>query len=238
MLVYKGFFPKVPACGWESGFWALPGDDCAVNQEQVAQAKRFSAPSWSDLRLWLGLLLVAGSVVVGSALLKRADDSVAVWAVNRDVAVGETLVAEDLVAHRIRFVDAADRAPYFLADEQLPSDLTVTASLAKGQLLPRSVVGAATDLPATQLPLEVASNQVPPGVHAGSIIDVWIAGERGNPAELVFAGVPVISVSSTDTEFDAGGPRQIVIGISDGESAIGRALELAEAGTITIVVKG
>ena len=37
-------------------------------------------PAWRDPRLWIGVVLVAASVVAGARLLAAADDTVQVWA--------------------------------------------------------------------------------------------------------------------------------------------------------------
>ena len=42
----------------------------------------------SDLRLWLGILLLVGSTTAGYLLLSRGEDTVTVWRVTRDLAPG------------------------------------------------------------------------------------------------------------------------------------------------------
>ena len=62
------------------------GDDDAVTSLRDPASTRAAAggprhpPGWRDPRLWIGVAIVAVSVVVGSRLLAAADDSVAVWA--------------------------------------------------------------------------------------------------------------------------------------------------------------
>ncbi len=70
-------------------------------------ALRASRPGWRDPRLWLGVLLLAGSVVLGARLLAAADDTVTVWAMAADRGSGVPVAAEDLEVQRVRFADRA-----------------------------------------------------------------------------------------------------------------------------------
>ncbi len=54
----------------------------------VPRATRSRRPGWRNPRLLLGIVLVAGSVVLGARLLAAADDTVAVWAVAADLPTG------------------------------------------------------------------------------------------------------------------------------------------------------
>ena len=83
-----------------------------------------SPPGWRDPRLWIGVAIVAASVVVGALVLGTSDDTVAVW------AAADTLGAGPRADRRRpgRTPGAASptrRTPslYFRADEQLPADL-------------------------------------------------------------------------------------------------------------------
>src|SRR6478736_5540715 len=54
-------------------------------------AVRATRPGWRDPRLWVGVLIVAVSVVAGARVLAAADDTVAVWAVAADAGPGAAL---------------------------------------------------------------------------------------------------------------------------------------------------
>jgi len=98
----------------------------------VPSAVRARPPGWRDPRLWVGLLIVALSVVGGSRLLAAADDTVAVWAVAADSGPGATLTSADLVVRRVRFADGGDLAAYYAADATLPSDLRLVRGVGAG----------------------------------------------------------------------------------------------------------
>ena len=73
-------------------------------------ARRLRPRSWFDPRLILGVLLVLGSVVTGSAVISAADRSVRVWALTRDVAAGTVLTGDDVRPARVRFSTAPPAA--------------------------------------------------------------------------------------------------------------------------------
>ncbi|HRK48490.1 MAG TPA: hypothetical protein PK324_22875, partial [Nocardioides sp.] len=60
----------------------------------VPSAVRGHRSGWRDPRLWVGVVLVAVSVVVGSRTLAAADDTVQVWAAAADLGVGQRVEAE------------------------------------------------------------------------------------------------------------------------------------------------
>ena len=103
----------------------------------VPPALRGQRPAWRDPRLWIGIVLVAASVVVGARVLAAADDTVQVWAAARDLGAGQRVEADDLVAQRVRFADADALEGYFTVDDELPADLELTRSVAAGELLPQ-----------------------------------------------------------------------------------------------------
>ena len=108
-------------------------------------ARRASAPGWRDPRLWIGVGIVAASVLVGALVLGTSDDTVAVWAATDAMGPGHALTADDLTVRRVGFADAADAELYLGADEQLPSGVHLLHGVAAGELLPRAAVGAERD---------------------------------------------------------------------------------------------
>src|SRR5689334_6303149 len=111
----------------------------------VPPATRSGSAGWRDPRLWVGVVLVTGSVVAGARLLSSADDMTSVWAASTDLAAGQTVTADDLRATRLRFDDAADRQRYLGVDDELPPALTLTRPLAAGELVPAGALGEQAD---------------------------------------------------------------------------------------------
>jgi len=187
-------------------------------------ATRATSPGWRDPRLWIGVAIVAVSVVAGARLLGAADDSVAVWAVASDMGAGDTVTADDLVSQRVRFVEDADLDTYFVAAEQLPSDLQLKRGIGAGELLPRAAVGPAEEADTIQLPVAVDTSLVPPAVRAGSVVDVYLTGATdegarasvaGDRSQAVLSGVTVIEAPALDDSFAVSGRRQLVLGVTE-----------------------
>lgn len=181
-------------------------------------------PAWRDPRLWLGVLLVAGSVVVGARLLAAADDTVAVWAVRAERGAGTPLRTDDLVVERVRFTDAAAQERYFTAERPVPADLVLVRAVGAGELLARSAVGPAAAEPVLRVPLEVDPNRVPPDVGAGSVVDVWVSDGPGRSAGAgagsggggpALSEVTVVAAPSYEDTFGVTGARQLVVAVDD-----------------------
>lgn len=201
-------------------------------------AVRAASPGWRDPRLWIGVALVAVSVIAGARLVGSADDSVTVWAVASDLGPGDTVTADDLTARRVRFVDQGDLDRYFLADEELPADLRLQRGVGGGELLPRSAVATSGASDAMELPVAVEATRVPPGVQSGWVVDVYVVEQRsdGRP---VLTGVTVLEAPPAGESFAVSGERQVVLGVSDAEAQrFFRATGSVDAPALTIVRRG
>ncbi|MDO9455662.1 hypothetical protein [Nocardioides sp.] len=189
---------------------------------QVPPAVRSTSPGWRDPRLWVGIAIVAASVLVGTRVLASADDTAQVWAVADEASAGQELTQDDLEVRRLRFDDAADLDRYFEVGADLPDDLTLAHGLGAGELVPRSAVGAADDADTVTISLAVSSLLVPSGVRPGSVVHVYVAGEASDPGaggtreEPREAGVPVLE-----------GVRVVAAGAADEFGAGDRQVELA-----------
>jgi hypothetical protein len=189
----------------------------------VVAAVRAPTPGWRDPRLWVGLLIVAVSVVAGARLLSAADDTVAVWAVADEHGVGDTLVAEDLVATRVRFADADRLGDYFTTDDELPADLELTRGVGADELLPRAAVGTRGATSTVQLPVAVDAEQVPGSVGSGSVVDIYLVAPAGAGAARgrtpgarpALAGVTVVEAPPLTESFTATGKRQLVLAVEE-----------------------
>ena len=125
-------------------------------------ATRVTRAGWRDPRLWIGLLIVAGSVVLGARLLAAADEPVSVWAVVGDHGVGAPVGSDDVVAVRVRFADDADLDRYLPADDPLPDGIVLARAIGSGELLPRAAIDADADVGTVQVPLDLEPTRVPP----------------------------------------------------------------------------
>ncbi|WP_126688239.1 flagellar biosynthesis protein FlgA [Nocardioides ferulae] len=190
------------------------------------RALRSRPPGWRDPRLWVGVAIVAGSVVAGARLLAAADDTVTVWTAAGDLTAGRQLTAEDVVVERVRFADAGELERYFTTDDELPADQVLTRPLGEGELVPRAALGAPEDDRTVELPVAVEPALVPGSVTEGSVVDVFVlsgvpearAGRRGAAAPALEA-VRVVAAPGLDETLGSTGRRQLVLEVP--EDAVG-----------------
>ena len=143
-------------------------------------ATRATTPGWRDPRLWIGIAIVAVSVVAGARLLgrrrrlgRRSGRSTS------DMGAGDAVTADDLVvaAGALRR-GRRTSTPTSAADDELPADLQLRRGVGAGELLPRAAVGPAAESDTMQLPVAVDTALVPPSVRSGSVVDVYLTGSR------------------------------------------------------------
>jgi hypothetical protein len=151
-----------------------------VNQDQGGQlvtdlpvptANRLRRPGWRDTRLLVGVLLVLGSVAVGSYVVSRADDRVPVFAAGKPLVPGQPLTADDLVRVDVQLGSQDGR--YVSASRGLPADRFVLREVPEGELLPASAVGSKdqVDLQPLTLSVDAGSASV---LRVGTRVDVYV----------------------------------------------------------------
>lgn len=177
-------------------------------------ARRLRPPSWWDLRLLTGALLVIGSTVAGTLVVSAADRSVLVWALTRDVAASTVLAADDVRPVRVRLFDST---PGYLDVASSPAGRSVARALSAGELLPASVLEDGRPGLVVNLPVRPENA---PAVTRGQAVDVW-AGTRDCGPRRVLAAAAVQEVRTDDAgTLSAGtGVLQVVlrVGTADAE---------------------
>jgi hypothetical protein len=210
----------------------------------VPAAARAQPPGWRDPRLWVGVALVAVSVVAGSRLLGGADESVTVWSAASDLAPGDRLGADDLVATPVRFEDAADLDRYLPTADPLPDELQLVRGLGAGELVPAAALGSAEESDTVTLSLSFATELVPSGIATGSVVELWVVpGEQARRDVLsgpVLSDVVVVDAPTpAESLGSVGGGRQLVLGIPRGESeALAELLAASEEQRVRVLGQG
>ena len=216
----------------------------------VPAALRGQRPAWRDPRLWVGIVLVAASVVVGARVLATADDTVQVWAAARDLGAGQRVDADDLVAQRVRFADTDSLAGYFTVDAQLPADLELTRSVAEGELLPRGAAGAPDETGLVEVPVAVEPELVPPSVAPGDVVDVYVVAplsadtrsgqdQQAPPDGPALTGATVVEAPDLASSFGTSGKRQLVLAVPEADAPTFFALLARyDAPSLTVVRRG
>jgi hypothetical protein len=173
---------------------------------------------WQDPRLWLGAVLVLGSVVIGAKVMASADDTVAVWQLTHDVPAGSAVLRSDLRVTRVHFDEGSAAVQYVPATEPPAPASRATRDLRGGELLATSALSSVAAIETQQLPLGVGPSHQPADLHAGDHVDVWAVqppsgtgrSEEAAPA-LVLHDVVVVSVGGDLSGVT--GVRQVLVGI-------------------------
>ena len=220
----------------------------ASTPDGVPAALRSHRPGWRDPRLWVGIVLVAASVVVGARALAAADDTVQVWAAAGDLGAGRRVQTDDLVAQRVRFADADALRGYFTVEDELPADLELTRSVGAGELLPRGAVGTPAETGLVEVPIAVEPELVPPSVEPGDLVDVYVvapistdadARSEAVPEGAALAGATVVAAPELASSFGTSGKRQLVLAIPEADApGFFSLLARYDAPSLTVVRRG
>jgi hypothetical protein len=179
-------------------------------------------PGWRDPRLWVGVVLVAGSVVLGARVLASADDTVRVWAAASDLPAGTLVADADLTPTSVRFTQPESLAGYLRVEDPISADLRLGQPVAAGDLVPVSVLGDARGAGLAEVPVAVDPEQVPGSVGVGSVVDLYVVSSLDTPDAGVRSGpilteVSVLDAPALDAGFGTTGRRQLVLAVPDDE---------------------
>jgi len=201
-----------------------------LGKPDAPPAARAARPGWRDPRLWIGVALVAVSVLAGARLVGGADDTIEVWAATAELAPGQPVGEAELTARRVRFDDAADAARYLRVGETLPDDATAARAVGAGELVPVAALGGGS-AGLQEVPVWAPYDAVPGNLEPGAVVDVWVtprSGESEQGARLVLDDVVVIAAPRRTDGLGPSGNRQVLVGVPP-EDAEGLGLVLAAA---------
>ncbi|MGX7679201.1 SAF domain-containing protein [Jatrophihabitans sp. DSM 45814] len=126
-------------------------------------------PSWLDLRLIAGVLLVLTAVLVGAFVVSSADHRMPVWALTRNVSVGTVLRAEDLKTVRVQLGSAVTS---YVSTDQPVSGRQVTSPIAAGELLGQAELIAPEAGVSVVIPVRPEDA---PKVAQGDRVSIWVS---------------------------------------------------------------
>jgi len=188
-------------------------DDLAERTSPTAS--RAAVHRLRDPRMWIGVLLVAVSALVGGRALAAADDTVELWAAARDLAAGAPIVAADVVSTSVHFADAQIGGGYVATASALVGH-QLAQPIRAGQLIPSAAVGPA-EQPTSELPVGVASADLPDNLGVGDRVDVWVLPDdvrSGGPVRVsrVLRAVRVAAVTAPEVA-GSGGEREVLLAV-------------------------
>ncbi|MRX42858.1 hypothetical protein [Agromyces kandeliae] len=160
-----------------------------------------------DLRLLLGLALVAGSTIGVWAVVDSFDDTTRVLVAPVTVTAGSRVTSADLRVERVRLGDLAGG---YLVPGDVPDDgLVVTRTVRAGELVPAASVAEVAGVGTATLVVP-SRGLLAREIEPGAVVDVWAAGEleRGvfEPPVVLVAGAEVAAVLEADGIVAGDGP--------------------------------
>lgn len=174
----------------------------------VPLAARLRRPGWRDTRLIIGLVLVLGSMVLGSVVMRAADARSPAFTARSALVPGQPLTEADLVRVDVHLGALSDL--YVAARSSLAPHQVVLRPVRAGELVPRGAIGSEATVAVQPLTL-----MVPPAAAAtlqvGSEVDVY--------ADLPAAGSGTAAVSYVGPELVL--RRVAVSGLPESTSGLG-----------------
>jgi hypothetical protein len=166
---------------------AHPAGGASVETPTVGVAvRRIRRPSWLDLRLIAGVLLVVGSVVAGAFVVSSADHRTPVWKLSRDLAAGTVLQASDVRAERVQL--GAARRGYVAADVVIAGKV-LRAAAHRDELLPAHALATADGGVAVVIPFQPENA---PRLNRGDRIAVWVSAKACGSTRVLISGQTVL----------------------------------------------
>jgi hypothetical protein len=207
---------------------AVQGQDRAA---AVPAATRQRAARYSDLRLWLGIVLLVGSTTAGYLVLSQGEDTVTVWRAARDLAPGTPPTALEPVAVS-REVAGAGYAR--------PGDTLVGRlrwPIPAGGLVPLAALDGEPRAGAREVTVPVDPLHAPVALQQGDIVDVWSmprpdsAAAEGRAPVLVLPSAVVASLAADAVGI--GGEIAVVLEVPT--EAVGAVVAATRSGVLDLV---
>lgn len=132
--------------------------------------RRVVAPSWFDLRLVLGILLVLGSVLAGARIVANAKRTYPLVAVRHDLAAGTVLSAQDVELTQAQLPGRG--RPVYLPKLADAIGKQLNRPVAAGELLAADAVSRPAPQTTITVPLAVGAA---PDLRKGQRIELWVS---------------------------------------------------------------
>lgn len=137
-------------------------------------ASRLQRPSWRDGRLIAGVVLVAGAMVGGSAVLVHFDSSEQMLQATHALVPGQRIGKDDVRAVKVRM--DGPHAGYLRAQTALPRGQVVRA-VQSGELVPADALGDPSTLRQKTIALPATTGQTAI-LTPGSIVDMYVSDKQ------------------------------------------------------------
>ncbi|GAA1467457.1 SAF domain-containing protein [Microbacterium thalassium] len=190
-------------------------------------------PARADLRLVLGLVLIAASVAGVWLVVTASRQTEPVFATVRTLVPGDPITAADVRAVEVGLGQVAGA---YLGADDLTEGLIATRTVGEGELLARDAVGPDSAIRTTHVVVR-SSVDVPASVGTGSTVEVWSAPllepGRYDVPRILLADAIVVSVEHDDSAIGAAGATlEIIITRSDVAATLAA---MADGAAISVV---
>lgn len=164
-----------------------------MGYKSIVKLGNFDVIKNSRLAMGLGLLIF--SLLAASLIAKEANRTVLVWATKNDLAPGELITGNDIIAVSALLPESAKN--YLSASAQIIGGV-VLRQISTGDLIPATAVSSSSDSFNSRLiPLTVELTDMPLGLGRGDVIDIYAIAKRDSKItepELLAANVSVSQV--------------------------------------------
>lgn len=162
-------------------------------KEQSVKARQRKSPRWSDIRLWLGVAILIGSMFIGARVMATGEETVTLWRASTELAVGSPLTGVEAVVVALK----GAQEPYFQGLRQ-PFG-TVVRPIGAGEFIPSEAISSLPPVDSRVVTVSVDPLHVAIGLHSGDQVDVWASSpDSGSamPPVLVLSGLTVREVAN------------------------------------------
>lgn len=141
------------------------------------RANRLQKPSWKDTRLIVGVLLVLLAIVLGARTFAAAGQTTPVYVAAHALVPGQQVSSDDVRSVQVRLAGA--HSAYLSASSALRPGTYVLRQVGGGELIPRSALGASSQLQVrtVSVPVDSAGSSL---LRTGSVVDVWVDKKTGS----------------------------------------------------------
>lgn len=184
----------------------------ASNAPEVVSppAVRLRSPGWRDPRLLIGIVLVAGSVALGSWVFATADRTTPVYAADGPLVAGDPVTPDSVTVRHVRLGESG--GAYLPADVVLPDGLVALRTVGDGELVPVAAVVDGGELDVRPVAVH-PDGPVSSRVVEGTSVDLWSVPDGpahgsdppGPAPRQLAAGLVVAEVSEPSGAFSVSG---------------------------------
>jgi hypothetical protein len=135
---------------------------------------RTRSSRWGDVRLWVGVSVLIGSMFIGARVMASGEETVTLWRATSDLAVGSNPVSVEPIVVALGGTEES----YFQGLNPPPGVLVRPVGV--GEFIPAAALGSANEMPVRVVTVPVDPLHVAIGVNPGDQVDVWASADSSN----------------------------------------------------------